>query len=591
MRLARSAHRLLGAAVVPLFALVAASGCGGGGRSTGGDAASDGARRDASHVDADGASKHPDAGHDAGHEAAADAGPPYLVALAVTGAASALVPAFSSGTYDYYVRCGSAGANALSVSMTASPGTTSLLTQPTPSASAPQQTVAVSAMANQAVVAEAKSLTTGATTDYWVRCLPPDFPVLGMTAYPEAGTPTPGYYVTGNAGFIPPEAGYAMILNGDGVPVWYRAMGPGLAAGDVEPIGDGGVSFLPVTFPTPYNPIYPFEVEQLSPLATTTIAPNGYGPAGYESDEHELRLLPNGHYLTFTSNLAGPFDLTGVVIPVPGDDGGIKVEGKALIQDCTVLEVDDSGHIFWQWSASDHFDPAKVSTYASTAFGPTPADAGTVYDLFHCDSIDVDPANGNLLISARNMSSVFYIDRAPDGGSVAWKMGGIDSSKDHATFVSVASPFLEQHDGRLQGWLSNCNGGTGQVSVIDDETGGGGTPARGVIYDVVVGGGDGGCTGATFDGGAPAPGTARLAWAYSNPAGSSSSGGGDVQVFSDGSHLVAWGITHPTATEVNPKEQAMRQLDFELDYSYRVIKVPLSAFDLSVLRTTAGQSP
>jgi hypothetical protein len=81
-----------------------------------------------------------------------------------------------------------------------------------------------------------------------------------------------------------------------------------------------------------------------------------------------------------------------------------------------------------------------------TGFGPgsTTADGGAVYDVFHCNSIDVDPANGDPLVSAREMDSVFYVDRP--SGKVLWKMGGATASKDGATYVAVSDPFFRQHD-------------------------------------------------------------------------------------------------------------------------------------------------
>ena len=54
---------------------------------------------------------------------------PHLTSLAVSGAPGSLVPSFSPGVYDYYVRC-AAGTNALTVSMTASSGAKGSLVQP-----------------------------------------------------------------------------------------------------------------------------------------------------------------------------------------------------------------------------------------------------------------------------------------------------------------------------------------------------------------------------------------------------------------------------------------------------------------------------
>jgi hypothetical protein len=150
-------------------------------------------------------------------------GSPFLTDLRVSaspgidsGVAITLVPPFSSGVYDYYVRC-RAGANALTVSMKASPGAQSLLEKPTRSGSTPEQTVSLSVTENQAVVAAA---TRGTAVTSWVRCLPHDFPPMLMIAHADRGTPSPGYYVVG-AKATSRSAAYAMVLDGKGVPVWY----------------------------------------------------------------------------------------------------------------------------------------------------------------------------------------------------------------------------------------------------------------------------------------------------------------------------------------------------------------------------------
>jgi len=128
---------------------------------------------------------------------------PYLTTFSVSspeGGASpalSLVPPFSPYVYDYYVRC-AAGTNPITISMTASPGARSLLVEPTASGAEPTQTLSLGVTENQAIVAAA---TDGfATTEYWVGCLPHDFPMMQMVVHAEAGAPAPpGYYLVGTS--------------------------------------------------------------------------------------------------------------------------------------------------------------------------------------------------------------------------------------------------------------------------------------------------------------------------------------------------------------------------------------------------------
>jgi hypothetical protein len=517
-----------------------------------------------------------------------DEGIPSLTSLQVSstvdsGPALSLVPSFSPDIFDYYVRC-AAGTNEITVSMTASPGSSSLLIQPTPSPSLPEQTHALSVEENQAIVAIATNGT--ATTEYWVRCLPHDFPVLQWTLHPEAGVPTPGYYLLGNAVVHSGESSYAMVLNPNGVPVWYYGATSAVGVYNVDSVVSGAISFLP----SGPQPVY--EIHYLNPLSTAFLS---------YSDIHELRALPNGDYLVLRGATALGIDLTGLQAVEP--DGGVDSLGSnERIITCDVVELDATGATVWQWTGLDHLDPVKDSTFP--AFVGNLPDGGVLVDPFHCNSIDVDFTSGNLLVSARNMDSVFYIERST--GKILWKMGGTLYTKDSATYVPVADPFHRQHDGRFQpGWKPTCSGWSGQISVFDDESG---EPAeaRAIVYDVVIVPGDAGtdydsaAIGEGVDGGTagncgPAadagPTGATVAWQYKGWA--SSGDMGSFRILADGSRVIDWGFTsnHVAFTEVNVDGNDL--LDFTIDRtwggaSYRTIKVPMTVFDLNVLRSSAG---
>ena len=390
-----------------------------------------------------------DAGVDAdgGDAGPVDLGGPHLTALDVwstDGSASiGLVPTFSPFVFDYYVRCVE-GKNPVTVSMSAAPGASSAVTLPTTSRSSPQLTHSLTVRENQAIVVTATA--ESQTAEYWIRCLPHDFPQLQMEAHAEAATPLPGYYLVGNSGTTP---GYAMVLDGNGVPVWYFAS-PESGVDDVDNVVPGAISFFQTWRAAPLS------VRHLS-TAMTSFAM----PSGIELDAHELRVLPNGNYLVLTDPLVTGVDLSAIAgrgFSNPGGRSGIGAHtAYTQMFDCRAVEFDPkAGTVVWTWTASEHFDPLKDSINAAVA-----NESGVVaVDAFHCNSIDVDPANGNLLVSSRNMSSIFYVDRST--GAVVWKMGGSSYTKDNATYVPLDDAFIQQHDARLQpGWSAAT--GTGQV--------------------------------------------------------------------------------------------------------------------------------
>jgi hypothetical protein len=533
-----------------------------------------------------------------GADGGSDSGAPYLTSLAVSGA-GVLTPVFSSSVHDYYVSC-AAETNSLSVSMTASSGDVSLLVDPASlsptSKSAPMQTVAVTVKPNDAIVAVAENPATKAEVQYWVRCLPPDFPPIVATRHSGSGTLQPGYYLAGTLLSVGGFTGYAMILDQNGVPVWYFAQPDGRPVLDVDEVVPGSISFsfqAAATNPVNSTPDTPFTVvNPSSPSQTTTL-----GPMDYHTDNHDLQRTPDGNYVVIAYLDTPGIDLTGLTCANGAEAGcnGNALGPNSTIQDCAIVKFDSSGHEQFSWLASKHFDPANVTTYIDTGYGQK------IYDVFHCNSVDVDPSNGNYLVSGRQMDSVFYVDGT--SGDVLWKLGGKPHSKDPGTvFVSIPTPkdaFHQQHDARLlKGWAPGCHGGTGQVSVFDDETAPTGSGnARGAVYDVVVGGsGATGCASGAPDGGAPPSGTAKLVLSY--PGMAESQLGGSVRFYEDGSRVVSWGLTTPPTnqllTEYDDHGNDLLDLDFLSVHSsicdtYRGLKVPLSAFDIDTLRKTAGQ--
>jgi len=245
----------------------------------------------------------------------------------------------------------------------------------------------------------------------------------------------------------------------------------------------------------------------------------------------------------------------------------------------------------WQWVGTDHFDAVKDSTWPQLAgftttdggFFVETFDGGPIIDAFHCNSIDVDPANGNLLVSARHMDSVFYIQKST--GNVLWKMGGAAYTKDNATYVRVLDAFHRQHDARLlPGWSSTCSG-AGAISLFDNETQAG-APARGVIYTVIVGSGDGGsteCDAGALDGGSPG---ATVAWEFKGATASDFSG--SLRVSADGSRLIGWGangVLDLVFTELDVGGSDLLDLYSPDDIiSFRAVKAPTRRGGASVGR-------
>ena len=199
------------------------------------------------------------------------------------------------------------------------------------------------------------------------------------------------------------------------------------------------------------------------------------------TNEHEFR------------ELAGPPNRKLNTISHIGSDG-VSDDGFAI------EEHDPQGNLVWEWHASDYFLPAdnfsNVSYYT---------------DLLHCNSIDVHPITGNLVVSSRHMSCLFEIDYSTK--KINWVIQGAHPMS--ASFATFAKPSTLQqtkiltilgepqgyhgtrgnHDARYHIDLVNTNNLI--VSAYDDQTDMS-LVARGVIYEVNVAAGTATCISSTF---------------------------------------------------------------------------------------------
>src|SRR5262249_18425291 len=149
---------------------------------------------------------------------------------------------------DYYVRC-AAGQNTLTVTVVDSNGSSTSTAVLSP---------------DQALVVEG---------EYWIRCLPPDFPTI--SALRAGAGPTPGYYLVNTAG-------YAIVLDTRAVPVWYAR---GTNVVDVESQLPNTISLTPNDgIPYGTSADVAFQVHALDSQTTTNVQ-----AVGSPTDGHELR--------------------------------------------------------------------------------------------------------------------------------------------------------------------------------------------------------------------------------------------------------------------------------------------------------------
>lgn len=179
--------------------------------------------------------------------------------------------------------------------------------------------------------------------------------------------------------------------------------------------------------------------------------------------------------------------------------------------------------------------------------------------------------NGDLLVSARHLNTVFEIRRSD--GLVVWKMGGKPTNKDRAAIIAIQNDpqggIRLMHDAR---YLPN-----GNISVFDNQVMNGAFPARGIEYAV------------DFD-----AHVAQPVFAFTSPDNGAAWFTGSFRTHPDGHRVVGWGFVPTSAnrilTELDADGDAVLDIHLSANSSsYRSVKVPPNRFDVNVLRRTAGQ--
>jgi hypothetical protein len=250
---------------------------------------------------------------------------------------------------------------------------------------------------------------------------------------------------------------------------------------------------------------------------------------GLLADEHEFTVTPQG---------IAYIDAYSPVKTSLASAGG-AASGIAL--DCVIQEIDiRTGLVMWEWHSLGH-------VALSESYSGTPKLESNPYDYFHLNSVEAD-AHGNLLVSARNTSSVLEIDHHT--GAVVWRLGGKRSTFSLGPGVA----FAYQHNAS---WLAG-----GDISLFDDE----GAPAvkppsRGEVIHIDI-----------------RARTATLVSQFVRTAGPLTTGSqGNLQALPAGGWLVGWGGL-PNITEFNSQGEAIYDAQLPAgEQSYRVYRLPWAA--------------
>ncbi len=344
-------------------------------------------------------------------------------------------------------------------------------------------------------------------------------PVLKVTT--RARDTAPGYI------FVAPKYGPGqdgpMILDNSGQPVWFRPL---------QNEDDVAMDFKVQHYRG--EPVLTWaedEVVQGQRLNEYVILDGSYHEVtrlragyGYLGDHHEFLITPQYTALITIYSLVS-MDLSSV--------GGPK-EGEVL--DGIVQAVDiETGEVLFEWHSLDHAGLEESYSRPST-------DQTEAFDYFHINSIEVDH-DSNLLVSARNTSTVYKID--PMTGEVIWRLGGKKSDFE----MGPGTRFAYQHDARRQP--------DGTITIFDNGGMHKDEQSRSLVLELDEG-----------------EMTVSLVRKYAFPQGQFAATQGNMQTLPKGNVFVGWG-SEPLFSEFSSNGELLFSANFPPEVeSYRAFRFP-----------------
>ena len=287
------------------------------------------------------------------------------------------------------------------------------------------------------------------TTD----ALPSDLPPITVKTH-DSTKMAPGFTYFGIITWLPSGApadqGWLVMLDNAGKVVWYFQTpsypGGGWGGGpqDVRLLPDGNIGYGHEGSIDGYSEVDVLGNQVNSWVATglpSEKAPAGTIPVAIESMHHAVYPLPNGDFLTLTSELKNPGsqNCASTTQNFVGDDA---------------VEFQPDGTIVKKVSEFDILDPCRQRTAAqlkldyATGYWNAYYGGISTQDWTHSNTVFYDEARGLAIVSVRHQDVIIGIDWKPGdaaaSGKVAWLFGDEENAGDFSKyphFTSTGTPF------------------------------------------------------------------------------------------------------------------------------------------------------
>ena len=265
---------------------------------------------------------------------------------------------------------------------------------------------------------------------------------------------------------------------------------------------------------------------------------------GFETDQHDLQILPGNHYLFFGNEMR-IMDLTsyhyfGFNHTSPGG-------ANAQVSGVVIQEFNENKELVWEWKAHDHYQFGDVDPV--WLLNPNKV------DWTHANAVEKDQ-DGNILVSLRHFNEITKIGYST--GNILWRLGG---KQNQFTFPNDPIRFTGQHDIRRVSETS--------VSLFDNGQYTNPPMSRALEYSLDE-----------------SNKIATLAWEYIYDSSMYSVACGNHQYIENGNHLVDFGFPNvanfPWMVVVKPDKSKILEIGFPDGYiSYRAFNYPALPWQLN----------
>jgi arylsulfate sulfotransferase len=328
-----------------------------------------------------------------------------------------LRPSFDPNVTDYDVTALNS-VYPVSVTATAAAAGTTLTVHGVAARSGEPSTFTLQPREDIAVVVETPGL---APRTYTVHYVPSDFPTYEVTSSPGAGTEDV---------LMNPNGEYVLIVDRSGAPLYYRTFLPyDLENFQQSTLPDGTVVYSltvgvidPSGWTLGVDHLMDAHFNDIGDYQLPAYAQHGVLPA----EGHEMMVLGDQHYVAL-SYVQRTLDLSAL---------NPAWSPTARVMSDVMQEV-DHGSVLVEW------DSANVSALYADSVYDNAFEASSLSDYLHLNSIDLDPADENFVVSFRHASSIAKLDRHT--GQILWTLGG----KEDEFGLTADQVFSMQHHVRM----------------------------------------------------------------------------------------------------------------------------------------------